>query len=552
MKKTMLVTFLMFIVCNTYNVNYSFSQTKIEAQHTISKKANKGYLFETSLNENGNIELIYKIKAGKDKTTYEVYEFDKSLKFIQNKEADSHKTRYKTKAEISKKIVYATVGGGSSFDILSTKLHLHFKTIKKVWDVESQKYRVQTIQREDINPKNESNKKFKGNVDYNTADGSLFVLATSDKGKGDKSKTYSLLKIDVEKNMSETEIEFDRQHVLIYSGLMTNNAEESDNVINNEEMFFVFAPETGNLKEYTILQYNIEGKLTQRYIMNVPKNILAITAHNITSDGSLYFCALSTENKKYFTNTIGEYTPIENLSYKKYGTANFAQETFDRNLEKTNFEDFVTIKIKNNKIEWINSTPISDFKKKVQSPPNQKGAWVYDGKSFVVNNFYVTKDEGFIITGQRKVYVFKPEPKNIEWRDVICIRLDNKGNLLAQFSYKPVTDKESKLFPIPQELIPTEDGNNLYWMCYEVKATKGYSSWYNAYSGTMTIVANYFPSLGKINLETNKLDNFSIMGERKFLLPRSNFYVNIPNEKTRVYVGQDKKGKIILTKYNLN
>ncbi len=532
-----------------------FSQQKTEKIHAVSKKAVKGYMFEASLNDAGNLEVVYNIKAGKDQVVHEVYEFDKSLNLIGSKEKSEYKTRYEQKPQKTIQQVYATVGGGTSFTILSTKLNLYTRTVTKTWDVEKQRYVSKTSNQKEIKPKNAENRTFNGNVSYKGADGILYLLVSSPKtdNKNDKNKEYSFLKVSPNIDLKEFPITFDRQHVLTYALSIpkgkTNDDEDDDDNISNHDMLFVFAPLSGNLKEYTFIQLDTEGKEKHRYTVNVPKSIMAITAHNTLADGTAYLCALSVENKGNFEQILGEYAPIINPSYLKYGTPNYRMETYERKLEKTTFSDFLVLKIKDGKLQWLNTTPISDFKAKLKTPPAQKSGYSYEGKRFVVSNFYTTPDEGFIITGQVKVPVFKPEPKNIQYKDLVCLRIDNQGKVVSQFSYKPNTDSKSIIFPIPQEMIAGKNKNHLYWINYEVKAVEGYSSFYNAYHGIKTFYANYYPSVGRINIQDNTISNFDVMGGRKFLLNRRNAFVDIPSEHSRIYIGEDKKGKILLTKY---
>lgn len=536
-----------------------YSQQKTEKIQTLSKKAVKGYMFEASMNEAGNLEVIYKLKSGKDKVVHEIYEFDKSLNLIGSKEKEEYKTRYAERPQKTNQQVFASVGGGTSFTILSTKLNLYTRTVTKTWDVEKQRYISKTSNQKEIKPKNAENRTFNGNVSYQDDNGTLYLLVSSPKtnDKNDKNKEYSFLKVSPNLDLKEFPITFDRQHVLTYALTIPKgnvdeelNDEDADyNEISNHDMLFVFAPTSGNLKEYTFIQFDTEGKVKHRFTVNAPKTLMAITAHNTLPDGTAYLCALSVENKNDFQDVLGEYAPIVNPYYLKYGTPNYRMETHERKMEKTTFSDFLVLKIKDGKLQWMNTTPISDFKAKLKTPPAQKSGYSYNGKRFVVNNFYTTPDEGFIITGQVKTPVFKQAPNNIQYKDLVCMRIDNKGNVVSQFSYKPNTDSKSIIFPIPQEVISGKNKNHLYWINYEVKAVSGYSSFFNAFNGVKTIYANYYPSVGKINLQDNSISNFDIMGGRKFLLNRKNAYIDIPSEHSRVYIGEDRKGKILLTKY---
>lgn len=531
------------------------AQTKIEKVHAISKKAIKGFLYEASLNEKGNIELAFGIKSGKDQVVFEVYEFDKQLNLLGSKEVSNWKPRYAERPEKNYSYIYATVGGGTSFNILSTKLNLYSRTVKKTWDASRQRYRTKVVKQEEIKPKNDENRTYNGNASFPLSDGSLMILASSTKtGKDDKNMEYSLLKIGKDLNLTDHPINFDRRHILAYALAMAPAAEDDDDevVASDDDMLFVFAPVVGNLKEYTIIQFDYTGKQKHRFTVNTPLPVMAVTAHTVNKDGTLYLCALSADDKKVgYYDIIGEYAPIVNPSYTKYGTANYRMEKYDRKMDGAEFKEFTILKIKDGKLEWINSTPIADFKNKAVAPPGQKGSYSYTGRRFDVNSFYVTPDEGFIITGQVKKYLFKQEPLNIQYKDLVCLRIDSKGKVVAQYSYKPscISDSKSAIFGITQELSLSKDGRYLYWTAFEVKAVKGYASFFDAYNGAATIYANYYPAVGRIDLQTNTLSNFDIMGAKKYLLNKRNAYIDLDSERSRVYIGEDKKGGIMLAKY---
>lgn len=564
-KSFKLFAFLLLLLPQICGASQANDIKPTEKTHAISKKSLKGYLFELSFNDAGNIEIIYYISFGKKQSGHEIYEFDKSLNFLGIKEVPERKTRYKEKPTKTSKVVYATVGGGSSFNILSTKVNLHTATYTYTWDVERQKYKSKRSDVKDVKAKNVDNNSYNGNASFRDENGNLILLASSTKskeGKG-KNKEYSLLKVGNNLEIQDMPIQFDVEHTLVYSFVLNkhNSSEdegESDDfelVGLESDLVFIFAPNEGNMNEYTWLQMDKSGKIKHRLKINAPGNILAVTAHNISPDGTVYLCALTAGGKKSFDDVIGEYTPIENPHYLKYGTPNYRMESYERKMEKFKFESFTTIKIQDGKLIYMNSTPIKDFKSKLVTPPNQKKGYSYDGKRFVVNNFIMLPDESFLISGQIKVPVFKPEPKNYKYTHLICLRIDKSGKLMAQFSYKPgsESDKNAAYFQIPQQFIVGQDKNNLYWVNFEIKTTsKTYSS-FNAYyyNQTSVIMANYYPSIGKINLNTNQISNFEIAGKGKFYANRPNFSIDVADH-SRVYVSEDKKGKIMLLKYDFN
>lgn len=534
-----------------------------EKTHAISKKSLKGYLFELSMNDAGNIEVIYYISMGKKQSGYEIYEFDKSLNFLGVKELAERKTRYKEKPTKTYKVVYATVGGGSSFNILSTKVNLHTATYTAVWDFERQVYKTKKSDVKNVKAKNVDNETYNGNVSFRDNNGNLLLLATSTKTKEGKAKRkeFSLLRVGQNLDIQDIPIEFDVEHSLVYSfvvnnGKTTEDSDDPEYLDTGKDMVFIFSPNEGNMSEYTWLQMDVEGKVTHRMKIDAPGNVMAVTAHNVTADGTVYLCALTSTIKKSYDGVIGDYTPIENPHYLKYGTPNYRMETYERKMEKFKFESFTTLKIKNGKLLWINSTPINDFKSKLVTPPNQKKGYSYDGKRFVVNSFLILPDESFLISGQIKIPVFKQEPKNYKYTDVICLRIDKQGKLIAQFSYKPgsFSDKEAGYFAIPQQFILGKDNKNLYWVNYEIKTTKKSYSSFSAYyyNQTSIISANYYPAIGKIDLNNNTLSNFEIVGKGKFYVNRPDFSLTLPGTNSRVYLTEDKKGKIMLLKYDFN
>lgn len=533
------------------------AQQKTEQIQSISGKATKGYLYEASLNESGNIEIMYNIKSGKDKLEFEVYEFDPSLGFVGSKELSEPRTNYELRPEKTVNYIAATVGGGSSFNITNTKVNLYQRTVKKTWNPERRRYKSKIIKQEEIKPRNAENRTYNGNVNFSASDGSLLLLVSS--AQNEKVKEYSLLKVGMDLELKEFPIQFDHPHVLNYAlrvpmGATTTEEETDEEQQSDDDMLFIFAPTKPSAREYTYVQMDVNGNVKHRFTITSPLSIMAVTTHHVTADGSIFLCALSVEDKAPFDKLIGEYAPIVNPSYLKYGSPNYRMEMHEHKMEKMKFEDFVTLKIKDGELSWIKSTPIESFKSKLKTPPAQKGGYSYSGKRFRVTGFHPTPDEGFVITGQVRVPVFKPEPNHMQFRDLVCLRIDKNGEVMSQYSYKPasLSDKKSLIYPIPQTMYSGTDKNHLYWINYEVKVVKGYSSFYDAYNGIATIYPNYYPAIGKINLSENSIGNFEVMGDRKFVLNKHNSMVTIPDENAVVFVGEDRKGKIMLAKYKFD
>src|SRR6187399_1687667 len=96
-----------------------FGQKIVEGVGALSNKAQKGLMDKTIFDDNGTINILYKIKGDKkkDELFYELYSFDKDLKFLGGKPVTEPKVE--TKPDKTVKYLGAWVGGSSSFDVLS-------------------------------------------------------------------------------------------------------------------------------------------------------------------------------------------------------------------------------------------------------------------------------------------------------------------------------------------------------------------------------------------------------------------------------------------------
>jgi hypothetical protein len=166
-------------------VTLVFSTLIISAQETVqdlSKKAGKGFLLSAA-NADGAYTITYKIPGDKKKNEifYETYQFDNNLKFVKNEEISEPKISAEDKPDKTVSGFYASVGGCSSFEILSMKLKFTKYSDLKTWDYGKQQYVFKKgITSEVIKPKN-GNDKYYGFAAFNsTVDESLFVLAGID------------------------------------------------------------------------------------------------------------------------------------------------------------------------------------------------------------------------------------------------------------------------------------------------------------------------------------------------------------------------------------
>src|SRR5258708_5561546 len=98
------------------------AQTVKETTTPLSKPAQKGFLDQTTVTNDGNIKLVYQMKGGgKDEILYEEYNFSPDLKLVSTKPTSVQK---EIKPDAEKERMSAWVGACSSFDINSMKLRI--------------------------------------------------------------------------------------------------------------------------------------------------------------------------------------------------------------------------------------------------------------------------------------------------------------------------------------------------------------------------------------------------------------------------------------------
>lgn len=543
----------------------SFSQTVIENTQDLSKNSINGYFYDATQNsENGNIEVIYKFKKSKKDAdpTYETYSFDKNLKFIKVEETKPNTTT--DKSPYSKTFVYATVGGCSSFDILSMKLFLTKQSYNYEWNADKKRFIGKRTENIQITPQNDAKRAYSGYAafrEYET--GKMMVLTSSETKGADKRIKKDFILLEVKTDLSTREIELPLgPSQLVYCDIARKeisetNDDDNDNVtLDNGDMIFVFAPtfnKASNLdyKKYNYLRIDKEGNVKENISFDAPSANLIITSLVQAKDGSVYLSGSYSNDKKPFDLLYKEYSPLENPCFPD--AANYRMSTYETKTEKVPMSYFSILKVKDGKMEWIKNTSIEDIAKSVKTPPKQKKATSYTGKRFYIEYFNVSDNGDLFLSGQLLGRVKIGENSVKAYKQVICLQIGSTGEVKAQYGIQSPTilEKLNTLFPIYQEFI-SADNSTLYWNLMEVKTTEGYEGFFDAYYGRSTFYPNYYPSMVKINTTTNQIVDYQIIGNRKYLLNKTVPFIYNKDEKTIIYIGSDKKKKLWLAKYTMN
>lgn len=514
-----------------------------ETIEPLSKKAQKGYICDVSKDESGNCNVTFKMKMDKksDVISFEKYSFDSNLKFTGTSDAQEKKEK---KDDFEQTSFYAYVGGGNSFDVLSMKLKINKVVRLKSWDQKKQVYTIKkTISEETIKPKNDNGKVYYGHASYSSDKKSdLFAIAKTEAKNKKEADQFLILKINESLELKETPIDLKGSHSLVYSGQLPN-----------ENVVMVFAPNKGaaDVSKYVYYQFGIEGNLKDKVEFKSPASALLITSM-YEKNGDIYFFGTSTKSKDEFEEVFNEYAPIYNPGYSEGGN-NKLDAKWRKSLDE-NMENFHLLKFKGDQLVFASKTPVSEFKSKFKTAPSDKGASVYKGKNFFIEDFYVTNTEDYLITGQLKssVNLGIGNPAD-SYEDIVCFHFDKNGNLKAQYGIGKVNnDKKSEIFKMVQNFHPSADGKSLYWEILEVKGTKGYESFMDAYYNSESFYPLYFPRIVKIDLANSTLGPIKSLGSGKYFLKRDFPSIMDSKEKSITYFGLDEDweklwiGKVLL------
>ena len=90
-------------------------------------------------------------------------------------------------------------------------------------------------------------------------------------------------------------------------------------------------------------------------------------------------------------------------------------------------------------------------------------------------------------------------------------------------------------------------------MILENESQQGYDGFVDAYNGTKTWWARYYPSIIQINASKATLQNLEELGSRNYYLNKRVPYIYSPENKSILFIGRDLKNKTLwMCKYPLN
>lgn len=509
----------------------AIAQSIKETTQELSKNAAKGMLDMSRLTPQGNLVFTYKMKTDKksDVVAYEDYPFDQNLTFMGTSpdKADKEKRDNQVITTIS-----AYVGGSNSFNVLSMKLTLQKEEWERIWDYGQQKYRWgKRLSKEVVKPKN-SEGKYKGFASFqNDADGSIVIIASAETDKKNAGDQFFALYVDNNLNLKEIPFPVNGSYSLVTCGRLGSG-----------NVFSVLAPDkgSGDALKYVYAEFSPKGDLVAQSTFSAPAAALAIMDYREVN-GILYLCGVSPKKGEAYNTVFESYAPIGNPGYST--SANWQMDRYEKKIYREDFANFHLLKIEKGQLAFASSTPIDAFKSKVKTPPSQRKSSPYTGRKLIVENFAISPAGEYLVAGQLEDKKIVNGGKGIQYfyYDIVCLHFDNKGSLKAQYAVEKMNDdRKSEIFQSRQNFFFSADGKTAYWELLEVKGSKGYDSFLDAYNGSPTFVDNYFPRIAKINLSDASVSDFTILGNSgKFLLYKNQSCLFDEKTKTRFYVGHD-------------
>ncbi len=527
---------LQFSICIVLLTSIVNAQELKEVVQPLTSKAANGYVYDIRKDEAGVSFVTYKIKGAKksEEVFYEEYSFDSNLKFLGSKDVQEKKEQ---KEDIQRTYYSAYVGGTTSFDVLSMKLKLNKVVQLLTWNHEKQKYIAKkTISRENVKPRNDAGRVYNGYASYSSdieTESDVFTIAkveSKDKNQADK---FLILMFNDQLEIKEKPIEMSGNYSLVYCDHMKSN-----------HVIAIFAPEKGNgdPSNYLFFEFDIQGNILNKIPFKSPASALLLTAA-YENNGSIYLFGTSAKSTESFEKVFHEYAPIFNPGYTEGGD-NLVDFKWRKSLEER-MENFHLLKFTGNQMVFSSTTPVDEFKSKFKTAPGDKGASPYKGKRFMIENFFVTPSEDYLLAGQLTSTVNLGTGNKVDsYEDIVCFQFDGKGALKAQYGLGKINnDKKSEIFQMFQNLYLSPDGKSIYWEILEVKGTKGYEDFLSAYYGVPSFYPLYYPRVGKIDLGSTSLTAFKSMGEGKYYLKRAFTSTFDPKEGTVTYFGHDEDYK---------
>jgi hypothetical protein len=503
MKKAVFILFALWF-------GYSISIAQ-DTKQDLSKTAQAGALYDVQLSESGELSLTYGYKAKKEER-FVNYSFDAQLKLLKEEESAEPRIKVKDKPTLNYEYIYTSVGGCSSFDILSMKLNVSKISVTKTWNNKKQRY-DSDLTEEKISGGKDNKFKYKGYVGYfNAETGANLVLVKADDKSDEDESGFKLASITLDGKVNEISIGELVKYNLVFSSLVKRNPDMPDKYdeknLAEYNALYIFAPSrntTADAKDFVVLITDGAGNKISETTVTMPMPSSTIMEMQ-QSGNDLYFFGLTAKSKSlYYRGVFMDYSNINNPCYTDF--FNYRDQQRETDISKADVNDLILMKMTGDKLAYLTLTSTDDQQAKRVVPPSVKKIPKKPFSRFNVQAFRVFDNGDMVVTGQRKVIITLEGTAKWAFEEIMCYHFDKAGNLRAEYYVEPqlATSKKDKIFPVIQQFIVSEDKSHVYWVLLEPEGLTGYASFFDAYNGRKTIYPAYQPVVMKINMASAKL-----------------------------------------------
>lgn len=570
----MKTTFLTCVIL--FTLSYSLSaQMMIEKDYPLSRKVNVGYLGNIDVKENGNFDLVYFLKSGKDKVNVDIMSFDSECNLLGTKkdemELKSAQKKYKNFKYKGDEVIGQNVAVSAN---LAGKMTYKKRQILSRWNWWAGRY-VQKIKLLD-NQKllNADGEQYRFCGAYEVAQDSCIYALAYDPGKNNSKGegNYDFIRVNYDGKV-------DVLQNIKYPGYMTPLfskplMDEYSGDISNDEMprdwILVLAPDAGSTNNLAYLRISPKGEVKENITIPSPASGFRIlNAYSNGNSVSLYGPAIAKDGKSAFqllgttvsatsmdadevestqtdmnSSILGGGKKIIGLISGKEEMIQ-SQSDIDELLDAKKYTDFIVARIANGAVEMINATPMKDLNDKAVAGPDMKKPLSFDGKKFITDNFQILSDGTMMLALQDYKDTKAGGGGNKLLGAIAGVSTSTsgpaytkvyEGMYLLQFSkdgklvrnYTVALDQKNKKgfmnkspmtadnFPAGSYVIESKDGKSVNWVMKMVKAIDkdrdSYTGW-NSTTTTTTYTPLYSIQYGQIDLTSGTSSEFKTLGD---------------------------------------
>lgn len=504
----------------------------VEKTYEVSKEAMKGFLQSVENDEaKQQLTFLYRVRAKRNQAKFISYTFDYNFNLVDQGEevVDFEKgipAKYKPKKYRGEE--FSVEGLYVEPNFMGT-LVLKRKVTSFKWNWFRLAYNLSTSVEGKLKAKTDDDKKlyYHDHIE-DMNDGTALILAgekgSAKDGAYNHMMNYHFLKYDINLNkLADVTVNFETPQAVV-----ATYGYPLDQDLPRTDMIVVFAPFkekryvgpkiwNKSATEYTYVRVSYDGKIKDKVTFTSPNSIWLIDEFVFGKDGEVYF----------------------------YGPANdeaddYFHSRLDYANDKKKWPRFQLAKYSNGKMEFVSSTSMDDFEKKLKPQPDGKKGEPYSGRRIQFTEAIISPTQDIILSGQNYGLAKNSKGQVIgrAYEDLVMFHFDPKGNLISQYT---MNKKQKGLEPDNQFFEFSSDGKTMYWTYFDNIGTKAVKELDVVLEKPLGV-----PKMAKINLATGTFDKYSEYGKGdNFVHYATLNYLKFTNTNQVSFLGENKKGSVL-------